>query len=227
MTLSERILQILISSTDLYCDDCLSKVLKITPGQSINQTCNRLMSEGKIHRYKGECFRCGGIKLVNLVKNGIIKNRDSVSDSQEVIQENASHSTNNSWYWEGNIQSKIVDYLTQSGYLIQNIADTKAKTPGKDIIARSPNGRPLWMSVKGFPEGTKSTNSSTQARHWFSIAIFDVIIYRSESTEVDLAIGFPSGKVTYINLLKKVSWLKENLPFIVYWVDESGNVTIE
>jgi hypothetical protein len=42
------------------------------------------------------------------------------------------------WYWEGNIQNKIVGFLKQQGYAVLNEANTEKKEAGIDIIAISP-----------------------------------------------------------------------------------------
>jgi len=76
------------------------------------------------------------------------------------------------WNWEGNIQSVIIKYLCENGYKIIRVSNTENREQGKDIEATTPAGETLWISVKGFPE--KSVN--TQARHWFSQALFDMVL---------------------------------------------------
>lgn len=78
--------------------------------------------------------------------------------------------------------------------------------------------------MKGYPRGTQKTNPSTQARHWFWHAVFDLVRYRDESNAANLALGLPDGYVTYKNLTDRVTWLRSNLPFRIYWVSESGEV---
>jgi hypothetical protein len=130
------------------------------------------------------------------------------------------------WYWEGNIQSKIVHFLKANGYRILKEANTASKEAGFDIVAISPEMKRLLVSVKGFPhENNKSKN--TQARHWFAEAIFDMVLYRQEFPEVKLAIGLPAGFQTYQNLCPKVAWFKESLPFNYFWVSEDGHVREE
>lgn len=103
------------------------------------------------------------------------------------------------------------------------MADTESRAPGKDIIALSPDGRELWVSVKGFPENSPNT----QARHWFSGAVFDLILYHGENPDVTLALGLPDGFPTYKGLPPRVKWLQESMPFRIYWVAESGRVSVE
>ena len=125
------------------------------------------------------------------------------------------------WYWEGNIQTKIVEHLESTEWGILTSANTATREAGKDIVATK-NGKELWVSVKGWPE--RSVN--TQARHWFSSALFDLILYRDIDPDVQLAIGLPSGFSTYQNLIPRVSWLRNNLPFEIITVSEQGNVEI-
>lgn len=82
---------------------------------------------------------------------------------------------------------KLVTCLASQGYSIRSVVDTASKLQGKDIVAITPEGRELWVSVKGFPE----SNSFTQARHYFAQAVFDVILYRSENPVVELALALP------------------------------------
>jgi hypothetical protein len=124
---------------------------------------------------------------------------------------------------EGNIQGRVVKHLVQLDYTIRSVADTASRTSGKDIIAISRENKELWVSVKGYPE--KSSN--IQARHWFSGALFDLILYHGENPKVQLGIAFPDGFVTYTNLLPRVKWFKEHLAILVFWVAEDGSVREE
>ena len=64
----------------------------------------------------------------------------------------------------------------------------------------------LWVAVKGFPENKRQTQPATQARHWFSQAIFDLVCYHGENSIVSLALEIPDVRRTYRNLLKKTEW---------------------
>ena len=58
-------------SPQAICDDCLSELLNIKPRQQTNQICNKLASQEKILRKKGECMmHCARVhsKLVNSFK---------------------------------------------------------------------------------------------------------------------------------------------------------------
>jgi len=126
------------------------------------------------------------------------------------------------WSWEGNVQDRIIEHLKNEGWTIERAANTATRETGKDIVAKREERR-LWVSVKGYPE--KSMNF--QARHWFGGAVFDLLVYRSADPIVELGIGLPGGFKTYTNLLPKVTWAKAQLPFFVFWVAQSGAVTVE
>jgi len=132
---------------------------------------------------------------------------------------------NQHWYWEGNVQARLVSWLQDNGYIIIETADTKSRSKGVDIKANDSQGRTLWISVKGYPD---TKRPQTQARHHFAEALFDMILYRGKSNLVCLAIGLPAGFVTYKNLVKKVArFRKEIFPFDIYWVSEDGSVCKE
>lgn len=114
-------------------------------------------------------------------------------------------------------------YLRTRGYAIQAVADTAARTAGKDIVAVDPAGRQLWVSVKGYPDKSKHV----QARHWFAGAVFDIVLYRNETTAPQLAAAFPDGFTTYHALAARMAALRAVMPFTIYWVAESGEVRVE
>jgi len=127
------------------------------------------------------------------------------------------------WYWEGNVQRRIVDFLKASGFTVQSEADTASREQGKDIVARSPKGQVLWVTVKGFPE--KSQN--TQARHWFAGALHDLARYRNEDKDALLAMGLPRGFRTYEALVRRDEAVRRFLGYRVYWVASDGSVNEE
>lgn len=147
----------------------------------------------------------------------------NITRTETSSEEEKASKTTFPWYWEGNIQSKVVAYLAGRGYFIRSVTDTAYRSQGKDIVAVTPDGKELWVSVKGFPEN----NSYTQARHYFAEAVFDVVLYRSENPEVELALALPNGFSTYKRLVSQIFWLRKTLPLKVYLVDELGNIKAE
>jgi hypothetical protein len=102
-------------------------------------------------------------------------------------------------------------------------ADTESRQHGKDVIATSPDGREMWLTVKGYPQ----RSCYPQARHWFAAALFDLILYRETNSDVDLGLVLPRGFSTYANLARKVESFRHKLGFQIFWTTESGGIVVE
>ncbi|MCG0274901.1 MAG: hypothetical protein L5655_01885 [Thermosediminibacteraceae bacterium] len=183
---------------------------------------------GKIKRDKGECSFCAKIKKVSWIGNEGEKFADSLTATkvrkiENLHQKERDVKVKSSWYSEENIQSSLVAYLVSQGYIIRRVANTFSREHGKDIVAETPEGRQLWVSVKGFPEN----KSHPQARHYFAQAVFDAVLYRDENPSVEIALALPDGFPTYKNLASRISWLRRTLPLKIYWIDNLGNVREE
>lgn len=214
MTNKKRVIAAL-SNLEL-CDDCLSVASNVTPRQTVYSICRSLFDELYIIRNHSKCEHCHKVKTINRLQN----NRYLGEKTKPEIEIDSAVKP---WFWEGNVQSHVVSYLAQNKYQLRSVADTASRSAGKDIIALSPDGKELWISVKGYPE--KSSN--VQARHWFSGALFDLVLYHGENPQVKLGIALPEGFVTYANLLPRINWLKDYMQFKVYWVNEKGIVTVQ
>ena len=204
-----------LSAGGALCDDCLALKASIHPRQTVNMECRNLERSGFVSRQREHCHRCGRVKIVNATLGAPRR------PARPVEVKTSEVATRRPWYWEGNVQARIVAFLKAEGYSVLSAADTASRETGKDIVARTPSGEQLWISVKGYPERSRNT----QARHWFSQAIFDVVMYRDEDSKSQLTIGLPAGFTTYENLSKRVLWLRRNLPFSIYWVSEDGSVS--
>jgi len=221
---TDVILQFLKQNNLALCDDCLSDKTGIKPRQQIYQICSNLGKNQLIKRKPDRCSHCGKEKIVNSFHSN-----NSPNQSSNLISTQLPKSPTNSsdieppWYWEGNIQAALVTFLVTQGYSITRVSDTASRENGKDVEAVGPNGKKLWVSVKGWPE--KSAN--TQARHWFSQALFDMILYRDESRDAELALAFPDGFQTYLNLARRIQWFRDAGGFRIFWVSEKGSVRIE
>jgi len=218
MTHKENILNYLAKIEGCVCDDCLALKLDLNQRQTANQICNHLASDNKIERKKAICMVCKKYKL----SNRVIDNIGSITITKEKTPPDIK-SSKRPWYWEGKIQSALISWLVSQGYSIRSIANTKSRSHGKDIIAISPEEQEIWISVKGYPE--KSVH--TQARHWFSSAIFDLILYKNESPTTKLALSMPDGFITYLNLADRMGWLYKAVPFNIFWVAETGEIRIQ
>jgi len=219
MTVQDKVLAAL-RATNGICDDCLSEVTGVTPRQRINAECRVLSSRKLVQRTIEDCTRCGRTKLVN--RGGAAGAGYSAPRANHVRQVDGAKKER-PWYWEGNVQSKIVEFLRASGCTVQSEADTARREQGKDIVARSLEGQLLWITVKGFPEKSKNT----QARHWFAGALHDLARYRNEDKDALLAMGLPRGFRTYEGLIKRDEAVRRFLGYRVYWVGPDGSVNVE
>jgi hypothetical protein len=174
--------------------------------------------EGLLLRQIDQCPHCKGNKIVNRLVSKA-ENHKSTPSKHDIGKTYTRQSNEKPWYWEGNVQQRIVDYLRAKEWEILTNANTASREQGKDIVAKK-NGKELWVSVKGWPE--KSQN--TQARHWFSGALFDLVLYKDINSSVYLALGLPGGFRTYENLSGRVTWLRKNLPFEIIFVAENGEI---
>ena len=206
-----------LKTSGSMCDDCLSLSASIKPRQTVNAYCRELAKTSELTRQVEQCPQCKANKFVNR----LLAQKERPPKPDPCTPKSSSILPNNQmpWYWEGNVQAKIVEYLMSAGWEIVKSSNTVTREQGKDIVAKK-NGKDLWVSVKGWPE--KSQNP--QARHWFSSAIFDLVLYKDENPNVLLAIGIPGGFKTYQNLIHRVCWLRENLPFKVITVSKQGEV---
>jgi len=124
------------------------------------------------------------------------------------------------WYWEGNVQDRIVQFLKSQSFTVHSASDTATRQQGKDIIAADAHGRTVWVTVKGFPEKSKNV----QARHWFAGALLDLARYRDENPNALLAMGLPQGFTTYETLVGRTKSVRNFLGYAVYWVKLDGTV---
>lgn len=210
MSLAEQVLAFLAGLPEGATDRQIFDAVGAKYYQQINARCRLLAEKGLIERREVD---------------GVIRNfhKNLSPGTAEARAEPAI--PDKKWYWEGNVQAKTVRHLVQLGWDITRVADTASKEPGKDIIATL-KGKRLWVSVKGRPEGTPRTNASTQARHWFESAIFDLICWRGDDPEAQLALAVPEYG-TYRNLANRVRWLLSTLDSQIFWVQEDGTCGIE
>jgi len=221
VTHRDRVLGFLSSAVGPICDDCLSDRTGITPRQAIFQVCTRLAGEHRVIRDRfNACMHCRKSKLCT-----VLDLRAPTSGRKASPTEGMGFS-DKPWCWEGNVQAALIAWLADEGWAIRSAADTASKAAGKDIVAER-EGDTLWVTVKGYPQGTAQTIPSTQARHWFSHAVFDAVRYRDESPSALIGIALPDGTKTYLNLAKRIRWLRTRLPLTIFWIDEAGAVRAE
>lgn len=212
MALKDRILAYLQNRPDGADDGEIERALGVRYHSQVNSRCRDLEAEGIIERRK----------IGRTIRNFHRASGSPTSAAAAAkVRAPAAH-TERPWHWEGNVQSAVVAYLVRLGYTIERVADTAAKEAGKDVAARR-DGRSLWVSVKGYPSGTARTSPSTQARHWFKDGLFDIIDWRGQDGDADLALALPDFP-TYRGLAQRVAWLQPIARFTMLWVQEDGTV---
>jgi hypothetical protein len=217
MTIKQRIISYLQNHSEGVDDDELARVLGLSARQQANLRCRALEKEGLVIR------RQVNGKIHNFWAG---KDVDSISPAIPVPQIIQSVLPKYEyWFWEGNVQSRVIEYFEASGYQIHSFADTATHQRGIDIVAEK-EGKTLWVSVKGYPRGTAKTNPLVQAGHWFKQAIFDIIEYRERDQSVLLAVALPDYP-RYHSLAQKITWLKPIARFSYFWVKENGEVSAE
>lgn len=140
------------------------------------------------------------------------------------------------WFWEGNVQNNIIDYLKSDNYSDIRSVDTESKEKGPDITAIK-SKRKWIIEVKGYPSDKyvadfgqkkkgekKSSKPSTQAGKWFSGALLSVLLKKGDNPDSEIGIGYPDFQ-TYISKLNRISYVRKQLGVHVFIVDENGTVT--
>lgn len=107
------------------------------------------------------------------------------------------------WPWEGAVQSVFAAALCARGWRIDSTADTATKARGIDITASTASRR-LGAEVKGWPSDVyadvrragevKRTRPSTQARHWFSQALFAAMMLRDSHPDFESLVVLPDNE---------------------------------
>lgn len=136
------------------------------------------------------------------------------------------------WFWEGNVQKRIVDHLCSQGYRIVSMADTLLKERGPDILAEK-NDQRKYIEVKGYPSDKyvagpkagekKPTNPTSQSQMWLSHAILDIARVKSRDPHIEITIGLPRVK-RYISLLNELAWFRKQIMLFIMLVSEQGIV---
>lgn len=210
MTHKDDIRAVLDSTSGGLCDACLVVATDLGSVQMAHQYAKQLAETKAVWRGRAVCSSCARVKAVTALK--------------EQPAPPPFDATTKPWYWEGNVQERIVEWMRAQGYAIDSSADTASRQQGVDIIAREPNGREVWVSVKGYFDAGAPTPPPMKARHSFAAAVFDLILYHSERPEIILALGLPDGTATYATLAARIEPFRKRFPYTIFWVDEKGNV---
>ena len=143
MTIRSKILEALQKS-GVLCDDCLAEVTAIAPRQSVNICCRDMHAEKVLSRPRETCPRCNRTKIINRLSNAqAVKSNGLPSVKVAGIEPNTP-SSDHPWYWEGNVQDKIVQFLKLQGYTVHSASDTAIRH-WKTGSAEQPPATLRWM----------------------------------------------------------------------------------
>lgn len=198
MTIRDRIILLLQEHPEGMDDDALTVALHLKQRQQANMRCRLLAQERLIIRRRVQGKLCNFWNGDNQTSSGDI----SSNPDMPIIASSSAEA----WYWEGNVQAAVVQYLMTQGWEIHFAANTISRERGIDIRALRDEAS-LWITVKGYPRGTTKTRPSTQAGHWFKVAVFDIISYRGQSETVTLGIALPDFP-RYRSLAQKIGWFQ-------------------
>lgn len=136
------------------------------------------------------------------------------------------------WFWEGNIQRRLADFLAADGWSIEQQADTSSRSRGMDLMA-SKGSQVLVAEVKGYPSvrfargvkrgQLKPTRPQVQARHWFAGALHAGLRYRATRPSAHVVLVFPDFP-TYRRLFKEAMPSLRQASLQVYLIAEDGKV---
>lgn len=138
------------------------------------------------------------------------------------------------WFWEGNVQAKVVVWLKRSGWTILAVADTAKRQRGVDILARrgrellavEVKGRPTTYYARGEKAGQeKPTQPATQARQWYAHALLSLMMSRDRIRYTYVALAIPDYP-TYEALVSRTRCSLEILGVTVLIVHESGAIDV-
>ena len=215
MTIRERIEAFLQEHPEAIDDDALAEALQLKYRQQASSRCRQLAKEGLVIRRR----------VSGKIHNSWVGDKPAAPSQTQSTQATPALRAVSSaelWFWEGNVQAAVVRYLAAQNCIIRSVVDTASRQRGKDIVAER-NGKPLWVTVKGYPRGTNKTNPSTQAGHWFKQAVFDIIEYRGEDKTAQLGMALPDFP-RYRRLAQRINWFQPVAKFVYYWVQESGEI---
>ena len=136
------------------------------------------------------------------------------------------------WFWEGNVVDALERALAESGWRIENKADTQSKQQGVDLLA-SKEGRELFVEAKGYPSKeyrdprrageTKPTKPANQAQQWYSHALLKALRLQTKHPNAKIALAFPDFP-RYRALFDETRIGLRRLGIAVLFVDSAGKV---
>ena len=132
---------------------------------------------------------------------------------------------------ENDIVINVCSYLTEHGYNIKQALTTTQK--GIDIIALK-DEKVILIEAKGetsASEGTKRFGkefNSNQAKHHIAMALYAVSCYKTEHPDElhTFGLAFPKND-NHRKAVNKIMRVIKELDIKIFWVDDTGTVTMD
>ena len=140
------------------------------------------------------------------------------------------------WFWEGNVVAQIVNFLHETGWTIEHVANTQKFESGDDIRATR-NGETLIVEVKGYPSDVymqgkkkgqpkpKGTRKS-QINRWFGALLLTALLRQSDNPGALVAMALPDLP-EYQSLLQKTAVSLQKLDLIILIVYGNGRIEVK
>jgi hypothetical protein len=216
-------------------DDILH-LLRLRPGGMTDA--ELAQATGKIHQQINQ--RCRALAkqgvLVREPIGGIIRNRLHIATAAPQLATTSAaiaHAGDRDWFWEGNVQAALCEWLNGEGWSLDRVANTAVKERGTDIEATRAGTR-LHIEVKGYPSvnyadprragEAKRTRPTMQAKHWYAEALLKAVRLRDKHPDDHIAMAFPDYP-RYRILHDETSSSLGALRIDVLLVSETGAVT--
>lgn len=143
------------------------------------------------------------------------------------------------WFWEGNIQIRVLDYLQEEeGFAVLSPGQPNPAEQGVEIVAEGLVGDRLvhrLVSVRGWPSATythgaqagqpRATRPEVVARSWIAQAVLDLALGRGADPDVELSLALPA-MASYIRYLQRLRWFLAAARVAVYLVAQDGRLTV-
>jgi hypothetical protein len=214
MTAFETIRQFLRDNPmKVYCDDCLSSLLKIRPRQAVQQKTTVLGKTYPFRRASGRCAHCNKIKLAIGFPIGVEHNDLPAKTSIAHVEQPQQSVTDLPIFSEDEVKKVLQLWLTAQGWSVE-IA--WAKNRGIDIHARRNQER--WIiEVKG-------GGSLNAMRVNYFLGILGETLQRMDDPKAAYSIALPDFK-QFRNLWMRLPTLaKQRTQITALFVRQDGSV---
>lgn len=157
----------------------------------------------------------------------------------EVVLVDSDWSRENDWFWEGNVQGAVLDYMQneeefsilssgQAGAAEQGLEIVAERTVGEVAVHRlvTVRGWPSQLYTRGSMAGQpRSARPEVVARGWIAQAVFDLALSRGADPDLDLSLALPT-MASYVRYLQRLRWFLSAARATVYLVSQDGRVSV-